>query len=154
MDIRRATTDDLDQILELFTNTVKHINAKDYAPEQIAVWSKAKDRNIWLDKLQTQTFFVAISHDEVTGFSSIDPEGYLDFMYVHKDHQRKGIAQALLSEIEKQAEKYKVDRIWASVSITAQPFFQKHGYRHYEDEHKLVGGVPFKNALMEKVLGD
>ncbi|WP_436516078.1 GNAT family N-acetyltransferase [Ekhidna sp. To15] len=152
MDIRKATEKDLDQILELFVGTIQYINAKDYNAEQIAAWSKAKNRSAWLEKLKTQSFFVAHIQDEILGFSSIDAEGYLDFMYVHKDHQRKGIAGLLLERVEKQAKSAKIERIWSSVSITAQPFFSNNGYQHYEDEHKMFSGVHFKNALMEKFL--
>lgn len=152
MDIRKATVDDLEVIMELFQDTIQHVNAKDYTPEQIEVWQSAKDRNIWLKKLKEQSFFVCIIENQVVGFSSIDTEGYLDFMYTHKDHQRKGVAKALLDTIEKQAKSLNLDRIWTSSSITAQPFFAKYGYKHYEDEHKMLSGVHFKNALMEKTL--
>ena len=43
---------------------------------------------------------IAEIENELTGFSSIEKNGYLDYMYVHKDHQGKGIAKNLLEEIE------------------------------------------------------
>ncbi len=152
MGIREATADDLDQILDLFEGTILYINSKDYSPKQIAVWKDAKDKSVWLQKIETQSFFVAHLDDKIIGFSSVDAEGYLDFMYVHKDHQGKGIARLLLKTVEQAARSAKIHRIWCSVSITAQPFFAKHGFIHYEDEHKMLSGVHFKNALMEKSL--
>ncbi|MEP1033243.1 GNAT family N-acetyltransferase [Ekhidna sp.] len=152
MDIRAAKSDDLDQILELFRDTIQHVNSQDYSPEQIEVWQHATDRKVWLNKIKEQSFFVALMSNQIVGFSSVDADGYVDFMYTHRDHQGEGIAKALLEAVEKRTLENKLDRIWASVSITAQPFFKKNGYNHYENEHKMISGVHFKNALMEKML--
>lgn len=150
MHIRKATGKDLDSILELFEGTVQHVNAKDYSKEQIAIWKQTKDREIWNAKITSQSFFVATINNQIVGFSSIDSDGYLDFMYTHHQHQRQGIATKLLNTIEKEAQAMKLDRVWASVSLTAQAFFAKYGYVQYDNEHKLLSGVHFKNALMEK----
>lgn len=150
MHLRKATATDLDQILSLFENTVRNINSSDYSQEQIDVWAAAKNREIWTQKIIDQCFFVAIMENTIVGFSSIDKEGYLDFMYVHHEYQRKGIALALLNQIESTARKIRVSRICVSVSITAQPFFLKHGYTRYSDESKSISGIAFTNALMEK----
>lgn len=150
--IREASVDDLDQILTLFEETIKSVNSKDYTEDQIRVWSAAKNRTVWLQKIEEQSFYVATKGDQIVGFGSIDVEGYLDFMYVHHQFQNQGIAKALLEKIESKALEDHITRIWSSVSITAQPFFAKNGYSHYQDEHKNVNGVAFTNALMQKMI--
>ncbi len=150
--IREASADDLDQILTLFEETIKFINSKDYSKDQIRVWSGAKNRKVWLQKISDQSFYVATSNDQIIGFSSIDTEDYLDFMYVHHRFQNQGVAKALLEKIENKALEDHITRIWSSVSITAQPFFLKNGFSHYDDEHKNLEGVAFTNALMEKMI--
>lgn len=150
MHIREASSEDLDQILELFEKTVEHINVKDYSEQQIEVWKNAKDKKIWLEKIAQQSFYVAMIGEQIVGFSSVASDGYLHFMYVHHQHQRKGIAYQLLRQIEHRAKQLGRQRIWSSVSITAQPFFSKHGFQQFDEEHKTVSGVPFQNALMEK----
>ncbi|MEO9485487.1 MAG: GNAT family N-acetyltransferase [Ekhidna sp.] len=152
MRIREAQIKDLDQILTLFEETVKHIDIRDYSEAHLNVWSSSKNQKAWLQKIKEQSFYVAAVKNQIVGFSSIDSEGYLDFMYVHHQLQRQGVATALLEKIESHASKMDLKRIWASVSITAQPFFSKNGYEHYEDEHKMLSGVHFKNALMEKII--
>lgn len=152
MIIRSATATDLHAILQLFEETVRAINMRDYTPEQIDAWASAKNEDAWSKKLMQQFFFVAESSNGLLGFSSIDRSGYLDFLYVHKDHQGVGIATALLKAIEDQASQLNLSRIWASVSTTAQPFFIKKGYQPFEEEHKQLLGVTFINALMEKQL--
>jgi hypothetical protein len=49
--IRRATATDLENILQLFRETIQTINSQGYSPEQIKVWGDGalkKDR--WLKK--------------------------------------------------------------------------------------------------------
>ena len=152
MHIREATTEDLDEILNLFDETVRNVNSKDYSSHQIQVWSSAKNRNLWTEKIKNQSFLVAISNEKIVGFSSIDSVGYLDFMYVHCQHLRKGIATALINRIEAIAADQSNDSIWSSVSITAKPFFIKKGYLQFDSEMKEIDGVSFTNALMKKVL--
>lgn len=43
---------------------------------------------------------LAISDGKIAGFSSLRDGDYLDFMYVHKDCQRMGVAETLLKAIE------------------------------------------------------
>ena len=97
MKIRRAELKDTDQISQLFYDTVTNINIKDYDTAQISVWASGyNDIKKWPSKIQEQNFFVAEQDNKITGFGSITSEGYLDYMYVHKDHQGKGIASELL----------------------------------------------------------
>lgn len=41
---------------------------------------------------------------EIVGFADMDKDGYLDRLYVHKDYQSKGIATALVHELERRAQ--------------------------------------------------
>ena len=152
MTIREASESDLADILDLFESTVRTINANDYTTEQIEVWASAKNKEIWSNKIKDQWFYVAILHHQIVGFSSIDKEGYLDFMYVHKDHQGKGIASLLLDTIENTAIEIAVKEICSSVSETAKPFFQAKGYQRKKIDIKTTNGVTFENNWMIKRL--
>ena len=66
--------------------------------------------------------------DEIIGFSSMNAEGYLHSLFVHKDYQRAGIGSLLLSAVEKRAREYGVTEITSEVSLTARSFFEKRGY--------------------------
>ena len=148
--IRRAVKSDVDSIIQLFEDTVRHINQKDYSRDQLAVWANAKYLAILADNVLTQYFFVAEIQEHLVGFSSFTQDGYLDFMYVHKDFQSQGIATSLLEHILKEASDMNIKRLYASVSITAQPFFRSKGFQTYDEEHKVIKGISFTNALMEK----
>ena len=152
MKIREANRADLVNILDLFENTIRAINRKDYTNAQIEVWANAKNKKIWESKIEEQFFYVAEINNEIVGFSSIDSQGYLDFMYVHMDYQARGVASQLLKKIEEKSRNLRIEELWASVSITAQPFFVKKGFEKTKDEIKQVRGVEFINCIMIKKL--
>ncbi len=151
MIIRKATLEDNDQIRQLFYDTINNINVRDYNSEQIKLWSSGH-LNIekWNNNITEQYFIVCESNKTITGFSSITDKGYLDFMYVHKDHQGKGIATAMLSELELFADTNNIKEIWAQVSITARPFFKSKGFRITKEFITKIENVEFADAIMTK----
>ena len=153
MEIRLGDKSDLNELLELFKNTVQHVNVKDYSPEQIEVWAAATN-NVkgWEERMENDTFLVATEQGKVVGFSSINTVGYLNFMYVHHQFQKQGIATALLEKVEEKAREYGCKSMYASVSVTAQPFFAFNSFKHVADDLRIVEGVEFMNSKMEKML--
>lgn len=78
----------------------------------------------------TEQFFIKATHNEkLVGFSSLATDGYLDFMFVHKDYQRQGIANNLLRKFENKAKEQGNSLIYSDVSITVRDFFEHNGYR-------------------------
>ncbi len=151
--LRHALEDDIPSIGLLYSETVRNVNSKDYSPGQIAVWSSSgSDPERWKNRITEQHFMVAELSGVVAGFGSITKDGYLDFMYVHKDYQRMGIAKTILNDLERKAAEQNNNLIYSHVSKTAHGFFEKHGYifmRELSDPYK---GVVFINALMIKPL--
>jgi putative acetyltransferase len=150
--IRSADKNDLPAITELFRSTIQTVNAKDYTKEQIEVWSSGADNaERWSQSIKNQHFIVAEIEGTLVGFGSVTPEGYLDFMYVHKNFQRVGIARSLLNEIERKAVEQKNTEIYSDVSKTAKGFFEKLGYICREVvTDKAINGVTFENYVMVK----
>jgi putative acetyltransferase len=149
--LRRALIEDIAAIVELYQGTVRNINNRDYAPQQIDVWARGAERTErWVKAIEEQYFIIAEINGCLAGFSSIAPDGYLDFMYVHKDFQRLGTASALLAEIEMKAYEQKNPLIYSHVSATAKGFFEKNGYYVKEVVEDHFGGVMFMNNVMEK----
>jgi putative acetyltransferase len=151
--VRIARLCDLDQIRQLFYDTITTVNTRDYTPEQIAVWSSGYG-NIerWEMKLREHYFLVAAIDDMIVGFTSLRDDGYLDFMYVHRHYQGRGIATMLINQLESEARGLLLKEIFVDVSITARPFFMSRGYTIKEMTVKEVKDVTFDNAVMQKVL--
>ncbi|HEY8402335.1 MAG TPA: GNAT family N-acetyltransferase [Cytophagaceae bacterium] len=149
--VRRADRGDLRKIQKLFVETVKSVNSKDYSSEKIATWaSRGSDNNFWNYKLNEEHFFVAEHDGELVGFTSITDLGYIDFMYVHKDYQRKGIGRALLNAVEEVAEELDVENLYSHVSITARPFFENFGFIVVEEQQRKINEHSFVSLLMMK----
>jgi len=152
-DVRQADAGDLPAIRQLFADTVTYVNARHYDFEQVAVWARAAGNELrWLEKLRQQYFVVAGHNGSIAGFASISSEGYLDFLYVHRDHQRKGIAQALLAAIEEKAISVGNRVIESDVSITARPFFEKNGFVVVRQQTVKIEGIALINFRMKKQL--
>ena len=91
MEIRMYRQSDCKILAELFYHTVHTVNAGDYTEEQLNVWATGEvDLEKWNQSLQEHFSVVAVDHSTIVGFGDIDKTGYLDHLYVHADHQRKG----------------------------------------------------------------
>jgi putative acetyltransferase len=151
--IKQATQSDLDTIIQLFSDTIGVVNAKDYSAEQIRVWKGgASKKEKWLKKISEQYFLIAEIDNRLAGFGSITHDGYLDFMYVSKDHQGRGVASEIYNSLEKFAVKKRIDKIVSDVSITAKPFFEKQGFELLQEQQVAIDGVKLRNYKMQKPL--
>lgn len=148
--IRPATIADLDPIRHLFFDTVTTVNAAHYNAGQVKVWSAGYE-NIerWTNRILEQHFFVADIESTVAGFASLTNEGYLDVFFVHKDFQRRGVARGLINYIYALAQSLGIRHITSDVSITARPFFEKHGFAVVAPQLVELKGIMFDNFKME-----
>ena len=100
--IRRYKQSDLDTISNLFYQTVHNVNCADYTAKQLCAWTNSPESlKTKQENLSEQYTLLAEIDGETVGFGSIDKNGCLDFLYVHKDYQRQGVATALCDELEK-----------------------------------------------------
>ena len=147
MIIREYQASDCKELTELFYNTVHTVNAKDYTKEQLDVWATGHvDLEEWNRSLQEHYSVVAVEDGVITGFGDIDKTGYLDRLYVHKDHQRKGVAAAICDKLEQTVQ----GSIVTHASVTARPFFEKRGYRVVKEQQVERQGIMLTNYIMEK----
>ena len=148
MQLREYIPSDVDQLAELFHQTVHSVNGKEYSTEQLHAWANGKvDLQEWNRSFLEHYTIVAVENDRIVGFGDIDRSGYLDRLYVHKDHQRKGIASAICDRLEQQAGK---QIITTHASITARPFFERRGYRVIRRQKVVRCGIELTNYVMEK----
>lgn len=148
MILRSYTSADLDELLTLFYETVHTVNARDYTPTQLDAWAPCTpDRARWACTLQGHTSLVAVERGQIIGFGDMDDTGYLDRLYVHKDHQRQGVATALCDALEASVA---APVFTTHASLTAVPFFTRQGYRVLHARQVECRGVTMTNFAMEK----
>lgn len=131
MNIRKYNENDNNEIYKLFYDTVHSVNIKDYNLEQVNVWAK-ENINIqkWCEKFKNSYTLIAEENENIVGFSNIDPDGYFDMLYVHKNFQDKEVAKTLLNNIEKYSIENNINSIIVYSSITAKSFLKKWVLKH------------------------
>ena len=145
MYIREYEPADCSEIAALFYQTVHEVNKQDYTIEQLNAWAAGKvDLAAWNQSFLEHYTLVAVENGRIAGFGDIDETGYLDRLYVHKEHQREGIAAALCSRLEAHVQ----GNILTHASITARPFFQKRGYKVLKEQQVERQNVLLTNFVM------
>ena len=152
--IRPLEEKDLHDMQDLFRSTVLNVNIKDYTMEEVEDWASCGDDIEHWKELMSSNQYVGAFNEQgyLIGFSSMNKNGYLHSMFVHKDWQGKGIATKLLSEVEKMARQYKVKEIISEVSKTARPFFEHKGYVVECEQKQQANRLKLTNYKMKKVL--
>ncbi len=149
LSIRAYCPDDCEKLAELFYQTVHTVNARDYTKEQLDAWATGTvDLVQWNASFLKHQTLVAVWEGRIVGFGDMDASGYLDRLYVHKDHQGKGVAAAICDRLEQET---LADTIVSHVSITAKPFFVKRGYVVKQEQQVVRNGVSLTNYVMEKI---
>lgn len=135
------------EILSLMINTIKTINSNDYNSEQIESWSNI-DREAFIKNIHLKSLvMVKENSKEIIGFLNIDDSGYINHLFTHKDYQKRGIAGALIDEVEK---RYTFKKLSTDASITAKPFFISKGFTVIKENKVLLRKQEFTNYSMTK----
>ncbi|WP_367608401.1 GNAT family N-acetyltransferase [Legionella sp. W05-934-2] len=151
--IRRYQDEDAECISKIYYHTIHTINAKDYTKEQIDVWapwSSVQDYSGWKQKLEKIVPYVAVINDTVVGFAEFESNGHIDCFYVHHEFQGVGVGSALMAVIDQEAMNKSLARVYAEVSITAKPFFERKGFNVVKQQNVTIRGVSLTNYVMEK----
>lgn len=152
--IRHLDERDILQMRELFQSTVLNVNIRDYTEEEVQDWASCgNETEHWRNLVCENTFVGAFDENGLlVGFSSMNRAGHLHSMFVHKDFQGRGVATALLAEVEKLAVDYGVAEITSEVSLTAEPFFRKNGYETVKVQKQRANRLELVNSVMRKLL--
>ena len=146
--IRMYEERDFPALCALFLRAVKETASADYSPRQIAAWAQV-DEERWRQKLAASRVLVAINDASPVGFiTAVDD--YIDLLFVSPDYSRQGVASALLNTLLRQLPErvYTVD-----ASITAKPFFARHGFTVIQPQEVEARGERFLNYLMRRQIG-
>jgi len=154
--IRGYEAGDACAIARLFYETVRSVNRADYSEEQVVAWAPAvPDQQAWHARMSEPERRTLVAEDdgEVVGFAELEDDGHLDMLYVRRDAVGRGLGRRLYEAIEGEARGSGVGRIFTEASITARPFFERHGFRVVREQRVKRRGVDMINFVMEKPLG-
>ncbi len=150
--IRTYRSEDLAAMSRLFFETVHEVNARDYAPAQLAVWAPSPEALLRHDATFSRNMtLLAFVGDELAGFVDFDLEtGLLDHLYVARDRQGCGIGTLLLEAVERAIPESSPGVLHTHASITAKPFFAARGWRVDSEETVERRGVLLRRFRMTK----
>ena len=151
---RSSGSEDAAATLTVLLKAITETAAADYSPGQITAWARPEQRAFseWEPAMKARDSYVALLDKEIVGFSDVDPEGHIYMMFVSPPHSRRGVASALLTPLHGHARAHGIRNFSADVSLTARPFFEKHGFTVVTQLHPMTAGVPMTNLRMTKML--
>lgn len=150
MEIREYKPTDYKEIANLFHETVHSVCANHYSKDELEAWApNPVDYEKWQKKLEKKVPFVVTIDNKIVGFAELEKDGHIDCFYVHKDHQKQGIGTFILNHL---IETSKNKKLYAEVSITAKPFFLKHGFKVTKENKVRINDQELTNYIMEKQL--
>lgn len=151
--LRSAARNDIPTMMALFYASIHEATGADYDKEQCNAWAPDSGEPAhWEKRLGEQQVWIAESNGELSGFCAWTIDGYLDLLFVHPRHVRRGVATALYAKAESDLRTRCVQRIHTQASITAQPFFHRQGFLVTHHQVVRLRGVDLPNAVMEKFL--
>jgi putative acetyltransferase len=154
--LRKGQLADLEELQRLYVDTITEVCKSDYNEDQIEAWTSDTKNNSnsqrWLDTLTKKYVLVAQKDNEIIGFITLANGNYIDFLYVHKNYQRQGVADSLFKHIENIARQQKQSILTSDVSKTARPFFEMQGFQIVKKQSVVRHKVELTNFKMKKEL--
>ena len=149
--IRQYQPGDADSLYEIFFNTIRLINIKDYSEQQVKAWAPEQyDKSKLQQRLQQINPNIALIEGKIVGYADVQEDGYVDHFFCHWQFQGQGIGKALMNTLLAQAKAKKLRRMYSHVSITAKPFFEHFGFTLVKQQQVGTRGQLLTNFVMEK----
>ena len=150
--VRDYVRGDAEPICRLFYETVRTVNLAHYSPEQVRAWApEVPDPEAWHGRMSGRHTLVAVEGGEVVGFTELE-DWHLDMLYCRPDAIGRSVGSGLYAAVEERARGLGVGRISTEASITARPFFERHGFRAVRRNVVVRHGVELVNFSMDKIL--
>jgi putative acetyltransferase len=143
-------------LLALFQASVRGLASRNYTPAQIEAWSPSAPGagylRQWEERMRSNRPWVVEVDGQLAAFADVQPSGLIDQFFVSPDFAGQGIGTALMHHLHEQALALGAAVLTAHVSLTAQPFFRRHGFVIEREQEVAVRGSTLRNAVMRKTL--
>lgn len=152
--IRLAQPQEAACILEVREEAIYHLAKDDYEQDILEAWAKP------INAARIQAFahdtsgikLVALLDHTITGYGELVPSrNLIGGCYIGAAYARRGIGSALLQALERLAQEHQLNHLKLASSLTAEPFYQKHGYQSLEYAERIMpNGKPMAFVKMRK----
>ena len=124
-----------------------------YTEAQRAAWVPSpREGPAWDERLAAQDVVIAEQLGEAVGFMSLAEGGYIDFAYVRPAARGQGLLRLMLQRLEDRARERGMARLWAHVSVNAEPAFAALGFVVRKREEVSIGCERLARCEMDKFL--
>lgn len=147
IEIRLYKSSDIDEIIQMFKDSISSACKNDYSAQEIEAWINALDRDKLQDRFLGSYSIAAIVEGIIVGFGNIDIEKrYLDCLYVKPKFYRSGIATKICEELENKV----LGTISVHSSKTAKAFFLNRGYKLIAEQTVVRNEIKLTNYELIK----
>lgn len=147
IEIRLYKSSDIDEIIQMFKDSISSACKNDYSAKEIEVWINALDKDKLQDRFLSSYSIVAIMDGIIVGFGNADIEKrYLDCLYVKPKFYRSGIATKICEELESKV----LGTISMHSSKTAKAFFLNRGYKLIAEQTVVRNEIKLTNYVLIK----
>ncbi|MFN7224594.1 MAG: GNAT family N-acetyltransferase [Paracoccaceae bacterium] len=141
---------DRSEVKAVFFRAVREGAAAHYTAAQREAWApEAAVDPAQPDRLAGQFCLVSECDGRITGFMSLDGDGYLDMAFVLPEVRGKGHAAALYDAILAEAKRRELLTLTCHASLMAKPFFLRRGWTVVYSEDHPVGATTLLRFAMQ-----
>lgn len=149
--IREFRSGDEPTLREVFFTSIHNLAAGEYNLDQLTAWApESYDCGLWAERMRVLHPFVAEWEGRVAGYADLQESGYIDHFYVHGACARRGVGAALMARLHRVAGERRTKELFSDVSLTAEAFFQRHGFAVERRNVVTLRGIALNNARMRK----
>ncbi|PWQ92635.1 GNAT family N-acetyltransferase [Leucothrix pacifica] len=153
MHIQNYKSDYNKAITDVFYESIHAIDTSVYTEAQKHAWAPLpRNYEAWAGRLMFKRPFLAMQDQQLLGFIELDPDGYIDCMYTHPDHQRQGVGSTLYEHLESVARDKGLAQLRVDASHVAKPFFEGKGFSVVSENQVARADQMITNFAMEKSL--
>lgn len=156
MHIRRYAEGEEAALRAIFRSSVRGLACQHYTPLQIDAWSppdeSAEMRAQWVGRIQSNQPWVVVVDGRLAAFADVQDSGYIDHFFVAAEFAGQGVGSALMRHLHEVARRCGTVKLFAHVSLAAEPFFRHAGFIVETRQRPTIRGVELDNAVMSKML--
>ncbi len=147
LQIRQATSADVEPLSTLIRRTISVSNSKDYDQKSIDMLCAIFEPEPLAGRIESEFVLLCFAGATLVGTVGLRDD-YLRSMFVEPAYQGQGFGKVLVTRIEEEARKKVMPEIMVHSSLTAREFYSGLGYEFVELQSYPEG--PF--VLMRKLL--
>ncbi|MEQ9259468.1 MAG: GNAT family N-acetyltransferase [Roseovarius sp.] len=153
--IRAYVESDCEALAGIYSRTVARRAVADYTGPQIEAWLSIAPTSQRIAEFYSDGRLALVAVDNrgrPIGFSDMEADGHIQFLYVDPAATGRGVGARLLAEIEAAARQSELARLYSESSETALSVFLKAGFTSLQRRNLVVAGTGIHNYAVEKRL--